>query len=452
MSQTNNNKKHIVMKHTVTTLATLAALMLPVAAGAQSWQSLPDNITEIRLEDYASLRVMQGDVNRLVVGDDVRELGTCKGSRLTFKGSSVEATLYLVPGRAISFNTQDFSKLVFMGDFALTDSLKLHAEDYSQINYNGDAGDTLRARRMVLKSEDYSHISSTQPVQYGVGRYTAVDYSRINLTATDMRSSLAPEGVCDELYSNSDFGRINSGRHTVDGELKSERVVDDSDEALKVMDQFTTAMGDFARHAKKKANLHPWNTEFDLAFGWHNWGGDRFGGFGGVQGPAEVSTNFHNIQLAINIPVVNVRGFALKAGLGLDWDRYNFVTPEVLFDVTATPMGFAVGTAANATTRLKSRSVVVPVKFEFGNPKGWHFSITALPGLNWSGDNTGLRRKTETTSEKDYSVNRYFNPYRLDVRAAVQYKKVGLYVQTAMLPLLKEGCQELYPVKFGIIL
>lgn len=54
--------------------------------------------------------------------------------------------------------------------------------------------------------------------------------------------------------------------------------------------------------------------------------------------------------------------------------------------------------------------------------------------------------------EKDYSVNRYFNPYTMDVRAAVHYKGIGLYVQSAMLPLLKDGCQELYPVKFGIIL
>ena len=44
------------------------------------------------------------------------------------------------------------------------------------------------------------------------------------------------------------------------------------------------------------------------------------------------------------------------------------------------------------------------------------------------------------------------NPYHLDVRVAVQYKALGLYVQAATLPLLKDGCQELYPVKFGIIL
>lgn len=451
------------MKQSIKSLAALATLMLPVLGWAQSSQLLPDGITEIRLEDYATLRVMQGDENRLTVSGNARQLGTYKGSRLTLKETDDEATLYLMPGRSMSFNTQDFSKLNLTGGFALADSLSLHSEDYSQINYSGNAGDTLRARRLVVKSEDYSHVTSSQPVQYGVGRYTAVDYSHIDLSATDMRRELAAEGVGDELYTNSDFGRINAGRHTVDGELKAERVEYDGDKTLEVMDHVTTAMGDIARHAKKRVNRHPWNTEFDLAFGWHNWGDQLGAGFSGVEGAAAVNTNFHNIQLALNIPVVNVRGFAFKAGLGMDWDRYNFITPEVFFDASATPMTFAAGAtgAAVASTRLKTRSVVVPLKFEFGNPKKWHFSVTALPGLNWSGDNTGLRRRYNmvdpagsgtTRKEKDYAVNQYMNPYHLDVRVAVQYKGLGLYVQAATLPLLKDGCQELFPVKFGIIL
>ena len=447
------------MKQTIKMLAAMATLTLPAMGWAQSSQLLPDDITEIRLEDYATLRVMQGDENRLTVNGNARQLGSYKGSRLTLKETDDEATLYLKPGRSMSFNTQDFSKVNLVGNFATIDSLSLHAEDYSQIDYSGNAGDTLRGRRMTLKSEDYSHITGSQPVQFGVGRVTAIDYSRINLTATDMRKSLAPDGIGAELYTNSDFGRINAGRHTVDGDLKSERVEYDGDEALEIMDKVTSGIGDIARKVTKKKKMHPWKSELDLAFGWHNWGDQIGSGFSGVSGPAAVTTNFHNIQLAYNIPIVNVRGFAFKAGLGLDWDRYNFVSYDVVFDETAAPMTFATGTSAatpQAYTRLKTRSVVVPLKMEFGNPDKWHFSVTALPGLNWSGNNTGLRRKLNTTDgtvkEKDYEVNQYFNPYKLDVRVAMQYKDMGLYVQAATLPLLKEGCQELYPIKFGIIL
>ena len=428
-------------------------------------KSLPSDVIEVRLENYVMLRVVQGDDDHFVYSGQLSENTTkaAKGGRVVLDNPDSGVTLYLKPGRSMTFNTQDFSVLTLIGDFAPFDSLVLHTEDYSHIAYNGSEGDTLRVRRLVNKSEDYSRITATQPVQYGVGRYNAQDYSRIDLAATDMRSDLAPEGVGDELFSNSDFGRINSGRHTVDGELKSERVEYDGDEALKVMDRVTSGIGDIARMAKRKHNRHPWNTEFDLAFGWHNWSSELGGGFSGIQGAAAVNTNFHNIQLAVNIPIINVLGFTLKAGLGLDWNRYNFTTSEVFFDPTISPISFVAGNTggAAATSRLKTRSVVVPVKLEFGNPKKWHFSLTALPGLNWSGDNTGLHRRynmvdpsgTGTTrKDKDYAVNKYMNPYHLDVRVAVQHKSMGLYVQTATLPLLKDGCQKLYPVQFGIIL
>lgn len=443
------------MKHNILMAAMASAMMLPAAAGAQSSQLLPDYITEVRLEDYAMLRVMQGDENRLTVGGNARQLGDYNTSRLTLKETDDAATLYLKPGRSMVFNTQDFSNLTLVGDFAAMDSLVLHAEDYSRIEYNGDVKDTLRARHMRLHSEDYSRITSTNPVQYGVGRYNALDYSRIDLAASDLCSRLASDGVTENLFTNSDFGRINSGRFTKDGVLQHERQEGGYDEVLDVTDKITSGIGDIARTVARKKNRHPWKTELDFAWGWHNWGDQIGAGFSGVEGAAAVNTNFHNIQLAVNIPVINVRGFALKAGLGMDWDRYNFQTSEVSFDETATPMAFAAG-SGTGYTRLKARSVVVPLKFEFGNPKRWHVSLTALPGLNWSGDNTGLRRKSETTNGtqklKDYEVNKYFNPYRFDVRLAVQYKGLGLYAQVSTLPLLKDGCQELYPIKFGIIL
>ena len=455
------------MRHNIL-LATMAtAMMLPAVGQAQEHKTktLPDAVTEVRLENYATLRVVQGDEDKFAysgqLGEKTAKSG--KGIRVVLNSPESDVTLYLKPGRSMVFNTQDFSKLTLVGDFAPMDSLVLHTEDYSHIEYKGDVTDTLRTRHMRLESEDYSRINSTNPVQYGVGRYLAHDYSRIDLAAYDLCSRLAPDGVANELYTNSDFGRINSGRFTKDGVLQHERQEGGYDEVLDVTDKITTGISDIARKAARKVNKHPWKTELDFAWGWHNWGEELGSGFSGVDGVAAVSTNFHNIQLAVNIPVINVRGFALKAGLGMDWDRYNFQTPEVLFDAAANPMTFAAGTTGSAvvSSRLKTRSVVVPVKFEFGNPKKWHFSVAALPGLNWSGNNTGLRRRYNmvdpagngsTRKEKDYAVNQYLNPYHLDVRVAVQYKAMGLYVQAAALPLLKDGCQELYPVKFGIIL
>ncbi len=451
------------MKHTVL-LALMATAALPLSASAQYTQPVPDNVKEIRLEDYATLRVVQGDQTRLQVDAEQKQVGKLKGSTLVLNEGNTEMTLFLAPGRVMAFNTQDFSQLNFEGDFAPMDSLVLRIEDYSKVDYSGKEGDTLRARTLRVYCEDYSRLFSSTPVQYGSGDQSASDYSSIDHAATDLSHSLAAGDTLHNSYSNSDFAYINSGRYTIDGVLQHERE-EVADDAVKTMARIGNYASDLARAANdtkqkkiSKRNRHPWSTDLDLAFGWHNWGSELGGGFSGVEGAAAVSTNFHNIQLAVNIPVINVRGFAFKAGLGFDWDRYNFIDPEVVFDATATPMAFADGASGGSTawTRLKTRSVVVPLKFEFGNRDKWHFSITALPGLNWSGNNTGLRRKVEvmggTNKEKDYLVNRYFNPYSFDVRVAVQYDAIGLYVQTSMVPLLKDGCQDLFPVKFGIIL
>ena len=451
------------MKHTVL-LALMATAALPLSASAQYTQPVPDRVREIRLEDYAQLTVKQGPETRLQVDGENKQVGKMKGSTLVIDEGDLEMTLYLAPGRHMNFNTQDFSRLNFDGDFAPLDSLVIHAEDYSKFSFSGKEGDTLRARTLKVRCEDFSRFSATNCVQYGSGDQSASDYSSIDHAATDLNHRMSAGDTLHNSYSNSDFAYINSGRYTIDGVLQHERE-EVADDAVTAMARIGNYAGDFARTAQEtkqkkstKRNRHPWNTDLDLAFGWHNWGSEMGAGFSGVDGAAAVNTNFHNIQLAINIPVINVRGFAFKAGLGFDWDRYNFITPEVFFDAAANPMTFAAGTAGSAvaTSRLKTRHVVVPLKFEFGNRNKWHFSLTALPGLNWSGNNTGLRRKVEvmggTNKEKDYSVNRYFNPYSFDVRAAVQYGGIGLYVQTAMVPLLKDGCQELFPVKFGIIL
>ena len=88
-----------------------------------------------------------------------------------------------------------------------------------------------------------------------------------------------------------------------------------------------------------------------------------------------------------------------------------------------------------------------------GDRDDWHLELAALPGIGWTGNNTGLRRQYgNTNKEKDYSINRSLAPYKLDVRASVMYKAIGVYFQVATLSAFGDYCQELFPVKFGIIL
>ena len=124
------------MKRTVL-LAFMATVALPLAASAQFTQTVPDNIREVRLEDYAQLTVKQGPETRLQVDGDQKQVGKMKGGTLVLDEGDVEMTLFLAPGRHMNFNTQDFSRLNFDGDFAPLDSLVIHAEDYSKFSFSG---------------------------------------------------------------------------------------------------------------------------------------------------------------------------------------------------------------------------------------------------------------------------------------------------------------------------
>jgi hypothetical protein len=190
-----------------------------------------------------------------------------------------------------------------------------------------------------------------------------------------------------------------------------------------------------------------------LAWGWHNWGDDMFSGFGGTEGPAELTTSMNNVQWEFNFSVVGNDWIAFYAGLGMEWNKYRFANTEVFWDATTTPSAFSLGSDPNCVSRLKTRYVTLPLTLKLGKRRGWHLELTALPGLGWAGDNTGLRRKTDVSNKvKDYSINRSLAPYKLDVRAAVMYNMIGVYFQLSTLSTLRDNCQELFPVKFGIIL
>ncbi len=443
--------------------------LLPLSATAQFTQILPPEVKEIRLEGYARLKVCPGDTTRLEVPDAKQSVnvGKVSGSRLTIKDQVRGLTLYVAPERIIAFNSQDFSSIIFSGNFQPFDDLTIHTEDYGKVTIEGNEGDTLRSHALRLHAEDFTRIIGEIPVQYYDFDIRATDQSAIKMQATACDSVLAKNGQtdCTQSYMNSDLGVISLGRYTIDGVLKSEDYynVSSVDEGHYFLNTLTDGIADVGRTLgvkDKKRNIHPWDTELDLAFGWHNWGDAIGNGLAGMplSSGAAVNTSLNNWQLAVNIPVVNVRGFALKLGLGLEWDKYKFAIPYVTFDETTDPMSFVSGTptTGSSRTRLKTRYVVLPIKLDFGNVDGWHVSLTALPGLGWTGKNTGMRYQFAMAdgdvNAKDFSVNQHLNPYKLDLRLAVKYDWIGVYIQVSTLSAFRDGCQELFPVKFGIIL
>lgn len=456
------------MKHNIFYAIAALALLSPAAMQAQRVQPVPDDVNEIRIEGYQNLTVVSGNESRIETNSDKSKIATVRNGRMTFSSDAGDIILRLAPRRSMAFRIEDYANLEFHGSFAKMENLTVETEDYATVSFVGDSTDTVRAVNIVLRANDFSRITSDVILKHYNYELSASDYSRVVLTGMDLMES-SESGDYGEIKLTSyinDHGKVYRGRMTCGGLLLTNDSPKDDDLTSRMEVKATDRAIDMARNTatnlqrpNKKRNEKPWRKEIDFAIGWNNWGDNIASGFSGVDGASAVSTSFHNVQLAFNIPVINTRGFAFKAGLGLNWDGYRFVEDDVMFDATAAPMTFIPGTSTtitNASTRLGTRSVVVPLKFEFGNNDKWHFSITALPGITWSGHRTGLIKKYNEGDchvvSKDYGVNRYFNPYRMDVRVAVQYSCIGLYVQSALLPLMKDGCQKLYPIMFGIIL
>lgn len=458
------------MKHTVFYAITALAMLVPAAVQAQRVQSIPDEVNEIRIEGHQNLHIVSGDENRIETNSDKSGIARVRNGRMTFSSDADDIIIRLAPSRSMVFRAEDYATMVFNGSFAIRDNLTVETEDYAQATFAGDTTDTVRAANIVLRADDFSRITSDVILKHYNYELASSDFSRIVLAGMDLMES-SEANNWGELHLSThinDKGKVYRGRMTAGGIVLKTDYPEDDDLTSRVEIDATDRAVDFARDLSteikrnsKKSNRHPWRTNLDFAWGWHNWGDQIGNGFSGIEGTAEAVTNFRNLQLAINVPVVNTNHFAIMAGVGVQWDKFRLATPEVTFDQSTTPYSFAAGTWGEsvATSYIKARSVMLPIKFEFGDRNHWHFSITAMPGFAWTGKNTGLRRhynEVEATfdehTDKDYSINSHFNPYRLDVRAAVQYAGLGVYVQAATLPLFKDDSQKLYPIMFGIIL
>lgn len=194
--------------------------------------------------------------------------------------------------------------------------------------------------------------------------------------------------------------------------------------------------------------------DIDFAWGWHNWGRDMFTGFGGVESASDVGTTFNNVQLAGKWVVAKGQWVGFSVGLGLEWDRWKFYAPHVVFNTNATPYSFAIGGSTDGSSQLRTRYVTLPLSLRIGERKGVHLELSAIPGLHWNG--TGLRYKHDvggkTKTDKDRMVNKYINPYKFDLRAAVYFKSFGVYAQFSTMSVMKDNSESLIPVKFGLII
>ena len=438
-----------------------AAFMLPMGVAAQRVQPLPENISEVHVDGKQKLLVVGGDETRIETTSDRTNIATVRGNRLKVSvGDGEQLTLRLAPERCIVIRAEDYATVNIDGSLPLRDLLAVHVEDYAVANFTGTDSDTVRCLMLRLQSEDFARINASSILQHFEYDLSASDYSRIELSGLDQMPNPTDSGFSTST-TLQDFGKVYKGRITDNGELVRTDYPSYDRDYTTVVNGMTDRLADAVRKDKggdtERKHTATWEFgggELVFAWGWHNWGNEMFTGFGGVDGAAGVGTTFNNIQLAGDWVIARSRWIGFYAGLGLEWDKWKFTAPSVQLNTAAEPYAFAASGATTGNMLLTTRYVIVPLTIRVGDRDGVHLELSAIPGIHWNA--SGLRTKqvvgnsTETT--KDRSINKYLNPYKLDLRAALYYNHFGIYAQFSTQSVFKGNCEELFPVKFGFII
>lgn len=433
-------------------------------------QQVPDEVSEICLSEYSRLMVKPTSGPMMLQTYKQYQVAIVKKGRLTIPGSSTDLTLLLPEGRSIAFVAEDYSNLTFVGSFGKRPKLTVHTKDYASALFSGSLADSVWAVNISLQAEDYSQIhSEVRMMQFGF-EVLPEDYAHITIDCFQERNepgmSSRSQTVrqCPNCIVNWNYCYDDTVEN-VGSDTSYARYVNDS-KARVLLRHDSLKSEVYARNSHRHSSYDGqqksrsvWrhrDVALHFAWGFHNWGSSMFNGFEGVDGDAAVRTSFNNIQLSVDYPLIGTRHFGFYVGLGLEWDKYKFEANEVSLSTSTDPYAFSDGGDQSCSSWLNTRYVVVPLTFRFDLWHDWSLTLSALPGIHWGGSHTGLRREYDTDledrTERDQSINKYINPYKLDLRATLSYENIGLYFQAPTMSTFRSTVQELYPIKFGLIL
>ena len=440
---------------------------LSISQAQQYTQQVPDEVGEIRLEGNVNLMVKSTDGEMMLQTPGKYQVASVKNNRMTISDGAYTTTLLLPIGRSMTFVAEDNSSLVFVGSFGKRQQLTVHTEDHARALFSGSLADSVWAVKLTLQAEDYSQIhSEVRMLNYGF-EVLPNDYAHITVDCFQERYEPGMETrsqtvrVCDKCIVNWNYCYEDTVENVGSDSRYAQYVRDRKQQAVQRRDSVRTEI----RHRSTSSSddgqtKHPiWryrDVALNFAWGFHNWGTGMFNGFEGVDDDASIRTSFNNIHLSVNYPLVGTRHFGFYIGLGLEWDKYKFEGKEIAFNTATDPYTFVDGGDPTCTSWLNTRYVILPLTFRFDLWHDWSLTLAALPGIHWGGSHTGLRCEYKTDLEErtdyDQSVNKYINPYKLDLRATLSYENIGLYLQVPTISTLRSSSQELYPIKFGLFL
>ena len=452
-------------------LAIISIFNFQISQAQQTYtQQVPDEVSEIRLSEYSRLMVKPTSGPMMLQTYKQYQVATVKKGRLTIPGSSTDLTLLLPEGRSIAFVAEDYSNLTFVGSFGKRPKLTVHTKDYASALFSGSLADSVWAVNISLQAEDYSQIhSEVRMMQFGF-EVLPEDYAHITIDCFQeryepgMSSRSQTVRQCSNCIVNWNYCFSDTVENVGGDTAYSQYIRDQRSRVKQQGDSVKNAMHSrqpnrsysYDGQQKSRSVWRHRDVALHFAWGFHNWGTSMFNGFEGVDGDAAVRTSFNNIQLSVDYPLVGTRHFGFYVGLGLEWDKYKFEANEVTLNTSTDPYAFSDGGDQSCSSWLNTRYVVVPLTFRFDLWHDWSLTLSALPGIHWGGSHTGLRREYDTDledrTERDQSINKYINPYKLDLRATLSYENIGLYFQLPTMSTFRSSVQELYPIKFGLIL
>lgn len=190
---------------------------------------------------------------------------------------------------------------------------------------------------------------------------------------------------------------------------------------------------------------------FNFHWGFNNWGAGMLDGLSGMSDNAySLRTSFSSYQLSYGMKWYVNNTITAAIGVGYESDVYKFDTPYVSYSETLHSF-YDMPSTGKMKTKLCTRYITLPITLDLEIYDDFTIRLSAIPGLNYTGKNTGLKNKSDNGLDQMQVGD--LNPYKLDARVEFIYGGIGLFLQVSTLPLMKDSfARELYPIKFGIVL
>lgn len=434
--------------------------------------TMAGNVPKVSISGYANVSIVGDTISYLTAEGGLLDSGKDKKPEFSYN-SQEGLTISARPGAKplVVHLKQEGNWEIFTEDYATVtvsqasgmSVLRINTSDYSQVSVMPSSNkDTLRAGVIELCAEDFSKIAVEVPCAGDILRMKSEDFAMLHVSY--FRGATLFESVSDfaKLTIDSYDGVISYEYNDVEEYADKVRSkVDRKVDKLRIPNlSHLPSTGLKGESSKKNTNKPGFHLSFAWAF--NNWGDAPLSGLNGMSGTYSLGTTFSSYQLALIYTPLNVKHWVIGIGVGYESDIYRFsgdtytsVIPTDNPDVST--FGYKVLGNGTWSSRLVARYVTLPISFMYKPTKKFGIGLAAIPGLNYTSSNTGLKHKGKSFFDNSKmsdveDVSRVMNPYKLDARLTLAFGNIGVFVQVPTMPVLKNMDREVYPIKFGFIL